>query len=207
MKKDFKLKDIIEAALFAATEPLKVVNLQRLFLAKECPEKAEVEKVLQALQANYASKPIALVKVASGYRFQVKKEFSPWVSRLWQEKPAKYSRALLETLAIIAYRQPVSRGEIEHIRGVSVSTHIMRNLEEREWVRTVGFKEVPGKPALYATTEHFLDYFNLQSVAEMPSLAELQGVDTQLTAGVSLDLATNNKNQQINTTDEKKTTD
>lgn len=207
MKKDPKLKDIVEAALFAATEPLKVVSLQRLFIANERPLTAQVEKVLQALQEDYVNKPIALVKVASGYRFQVKEEFSPWVSRLWLDKPAKYSRALLETLAIIAYRQPISRGEIEQIRGVGVSTQIMRNLEQREWVQTVGFKEVPGKPALYATTEQFLDYFNLQSVAQMPSLAELQGKDNHPRDGVSLQLATHNQNQQINRTDEKKTTD
>jgi segregation and condensation protein B len=174
---DIKIKDIIEAALFAANEPLSILEIQNLFLIEERPDKYRVKELLNELEKEYEEKSIELVKTASGYRFQVKTEFSQWVSRLWEEKPVKYSRALLETLAIIAYQQPATRGEIEGIRGVAVSTNIIRTLEEREWIRVVGHKEVPGKPALYATTRQFLDYFNLLTLADLPTLAELQELD------------------------------
>lgn len=174
---DIDLKAIIEAALFAADEPLSIHEMQQLFLEHEQPDKQDLRFVVHELQQAYADRPMELVEVASGFRFQVRQAFSPWVSRLWEEKPVRYSRALLETLAIIAYQQPVTRGEIEEIRGVAVSTNIIRTLMEREWVRVIGHKEVPGRPALYATTRQFLDYFNLKTVAELPTLSELKELD------------------------------
>jgi len=168
-----ELKCIVEAALFAASGPLTALELKALFTDGEDISKTQILAVIDELQAEYASKSIELVKAASGYRFQVKSKYSPWVTRLWQEKPVKYSRALLETLAIIAYQQPVTRGEIEEFRGVAVSSLIMRTLQERGWVRVSGHKEVPGRPALYKTTDGFLDYFNLCTLDELPSLSSL----------------------------------
>lgn len=171
------IKDILEASLFAANEPLSIKGMQCLFLLEDRPDKHAVHAAINTLQVEYAKKPIELIKTGSGYRFQVKSKYSPWVARLWDEKPVKYSRALLETLAIIAYRQPATRGEIEEIRGVAVSTSIIRTLEERQWVRVAGHKEVPGRPSLYATTQTFLDYFNLQALGDLPPLSSLQGID------------------------------
>lgn len=185
---DIKIKDIIEAALFAANESLSVPEIRNLFLIEERPDKNQVKKLLNELREEYSKKSIELVNTASGYRFQVKTEFSEWISRLWEEKPVKYSRALLETLAIIAYQQPATRGEIEEIRGVAVSTNIIRTLEEREWIRVVGHKEVPGRPALYATTRQFLDYFNLLTLADLPSLVELQKIDHLMDNALPLNL-------------------
>ncbi|MEO1889563.1 MAG: SMC-Scp complex subunit ScpB, partial [Cycloclasticus sp.] len=147
------IKDILEASLFAASEPLSIMELQGLFLLEDRPDKHRVREAINLLQAEYKAKPIELIETASGYRFQVKSEYSSWVARLWEEKPVKYSRGLLETLAIIAYQQPATRGEIEEIRGVAVSTNIIRTLEERSWIRVIGHKEVPGRPALYASTK------------------------------------------------------
>jgi segregation and condensation protein B len=169
-----RLKQIAEAILLAAGRPLTLDQLLALFEEHERPERAELREALEALEGNFADRGIELVQVASGYRIQVKDAMQPWVSRLWEEKPARYSRALLETLALIAYRQPITRGEIEEVRGVSVSTSIMKTLQEREWVRVVGHREVPGHPAMYGTTREFLDYFNLKSLDELPSLAELR---------------------------------
>jgi segregation and condensation protein B len=174
---DVEIKNILEASLFAANEPLSIKELQSLFLLEDRPDKHRVRENINQLQKEYSEKPIELVETASGYRFQVKAKYSSWVARLWEEKPVKYSRALLETLAIIAYQQPATRGEIEEIRGVAVSTNIIRTLQEREWVRVVGHKEVPGRPALYATTKEFLDYFNLQTLGDLPPLASLLDVD------------------------------
>ena len=174
---EITVKAIVEAALFAADEPLSLMDMQRLFQDSDQPDKQTLRAVICDLQQDYDDRPMELMEVASGYRFQVRQQFSPWVSRLWEEKPVRYSRALLETLAIIAYQQPVTRGEIEEIRGVAVSTNIIRVLQEREWVRAIGHKEVPGRPALYATTRQFLDYFNLKSVAELPTLADLKEFD------------------------------
>ena len=203
-----QLHEILEAALFAATEAMNLADLQNIFLDKERPAKNQIKQALVSIEKEYTKKPIELVETASGYRFQVKKEFSPWVSRIWQEKPAKYSRALLETLAVIAYQQPTTRGEIEEIRGVGVSTHIIRSLEEREWIRIVGFKEVPGKPALYATTRQFLDYFNLQKLADLPTLSELQEIGELPDGMLPLQFDTNNENKQmILLNDEKATTE
>lgn len=171
------LKDIIEAALFASARPLSLDDLGRLFEKAEAPPVEALTAALAELSAEYQSRPVQLQRVASGYRFQVGAAFSPWVSRLFEEKPVRYSRALFETLAIIAYRQPVTRGEIEDIRGVSVSSNIIRTLLEREWVNVVGHREVPGRPALYATTKEFLDYFNLQSLRDLPPLPAFSGTD------------------------------
>lgn len=173
-----KLKQIIEGVLFAAAKPLSVLQLQEVFDAEQKPSKKEIELVLASLQKDCKNRGFQLMEVASGWRMQVRQELSPWVSKLWQEKPQRYSRALLETLALIAYRQPITRGEIEDVRGVAVSTQIIRTLEEREWVKVIGYKEVPGRPAMYATTKQFLDYFNFASLQQLPSLAELKDLDS-----------------------------
>lgn len=172
-----ELKAILEAALFAAQQPLPLVKLQGLFEEGEAPEPDVLREALVELARDYSLRPLELVQVSSGWRFQVRAEYSPWVSRLFEEKPGRYSRAVLETLAIIAYRQPTTRGEIEQIRGVAVSQSVIRTLLDREWVQVVGHKEVPGRPGLYATTRHFLDYFNLQSLDQLPTLKELADLD------------------------------
>ncbi len=171
------LKQIIEAALLASGKAMSLDKLLELFDEMEQPEKKDLRAVLQELSDDYADRGIEVKEVASGWRIQVSRECAPWVSRLWEEKPGRYSRALMETLALIAYRQPITRGEIEDIRGVSVSTHIMRTLLEREWVRVVGQRDVPGKPSLYGTTREFLDYFGLKSLDELPTLAEIRDLD------------------------------
>lgn len=177
-----KIKNIVEAALLAATRPLSINELDEIFALPENhqprPSRDEIRQALDALQTEYAGRAIELKQVASGFRIQVGQGYEPWVARLWQEKPPRYSRALLETLAIIAYRQPITRGEIEEIRGVSVSANITRTLQEREWVKVVGHRDVPGKPALFGTTREFLDYFNLKSLDELPTLAELKDLDS-----------------------------
>lgn len=178
MSSEDKLKQIVEAALLAAGRPLSLDQILALFEEKEQPEKKALRDVLAVLMEEYQGRGIEVVEVGSGFRIQVVAGLSPWVSRLWAERPPKYSRALLETLALIAYRQPITRGEIEDIRGVSVSTNIIKTLTEREWVRVVGHRDVPGKPALYATTREFLDYFNLKSLNDLPSLAEIRDLDS-----------------------------
>ena len=173
-----KLQQIIEGALLAAGQPLTRERLQALFDGDESqPDKQEILAALEDIQADCMGRGYELVEVASGWRFQVRAETARWVNRLWEEKPQKYSRALLETLALIAYRQPITRGDIEEIRGVAVSSHIIKTLAEREWVRVVGHRDVPGRPALYATTRQFLDYFNLKSLDELPTLGDLQDID------------------------------
>jgi segregation and condensation protein B len=167
-----ELKAIIEAALLAAGRPLSLAELESLFGEHERPERAEIHAALADLAEDCRDRPVELRQVASGYRLQVRAAFSPWVSRLFEERVGRYSRAFLETLAIIAYRQPVTRGEIEDIRGVAVSSSIVRALQERGWIHVVGHKEVPGRPALLATTKQFLDYFNLKSLGELPPLQE-----------------------------------
>ncbi len=173
-----RLLSIIEAALLAAGRPLTLDELLALFDVTDLPERQAVRAALKALAETYQGRGIELVEVGSGFRIQVRPEFSPWISRLWAERPARYSRALMETLALIAYRQPITRGEIEEVRGVSVSSNIIKTLLERDWVRVVGHRDVPGKPALYATTKGFLDHFNLKSLAELPTLAEIRDLDT-----------------------------
>ncbi len=173
-----KLRQIIEGALLAAGQPLSRERLLLLFEGDdEVPEKDDIQAVLEDIQADCRDRGYELAEVASGWRFQVRAETAPWVNRLWEEKPQKYSRALLETLALIAYRQPITRGDIEEIRGVAVSSHIIKTLVEREWVKVVGQRDVPGRPSLYATTRHFLDYFNLKSLDELPTLSEIRDLD------------------------------
>lgn len=174
-----KIKQIIEAALLASDGPLTVANLVKLFAPGELGDDTaskEVREALKTIEAEAEERGVELKRVASGYRFQVRQELSEWVSRLWDEKPPRYTRALLETLALVAYKQPVTRGDIEQVRGVGVSQNIMRTLLEREWIKVVGYKEVPGKPALYATTKEFLDYFNLKSLSELPPLPEIRAL-------------------------------
>jgi len=178
MSEGTSLKHILEAALLAAGRPLDVDALAALFDESGAPDRAALGSALDELVADYAGRGIEVREVASGWRIQVRASYSPWVSRLWEEKPGRYSRALMETLAIIAYRQPITRGEIEDIRGVAVSTHIVKTLLEREWVRVVGQRDVPGRPSLYATTRQFLDYFGLRSLDELPTLAELKDMDS-----------------------------
>ncbi|VAX05924.1 Segregation and condensation protein B [hydrothermal vent metagenome] len=178
MSSEQKLKMIIEAALLAAGKPQSLDDLLALFDVTYLPERTAVRQAIADLAEDYAGRGIEVREVGSGFRIQVRAEFSPWISRLWAERPPRYSRALMETLALIAYRQPVTRGEIEEVRGVSVSTNIIRTLLEREWVRVVGQRDVPGKPSLYATTKEFLDYFSLKSLAELPSLAEIRDLDS-----------------------------
>ncbi|MBE5314731.1 MAG: SMC-Scp complex subunit ScpB [Xanthomonadales bacterium] len=168
------LKRILEAALLAAPQPLTVAQLTDLFGEGEAPPADDIRRALLALQDDSANRGVELIEVASGFRYQVRAEIYPHIARLWAEKPARYSRALLETLALIAYRQPITRGEIEAIRGVAVNSQIIRTLEEREWIRVVGHRDVPGKPALFGTTRAFLDYFNLKSLDQLPPLSALQ---------------------------------
>ena len=171
------LKHILEAALLAAGQPLSHAQLGALFNDEERPPVGEISKALEQLEKDCAGRGIELKKVASGYRLQVRQTLHGWVSRLWKERPQRYSRAMLETMALIAYRQPITRGEIEAVRGVSVSTNIIRTLQEREWIRVVGHRDVPGKPALFGSTRAFLDYFNLQNLDDLPSLAEIRDME------------------------------
>ncbi len=175
---DASIKNIVEAILFAANRAMTVKQIQAVFPELEQPDSKAIKAALRDIEADYQSRPIALKQLASGYRFQVKVGLSPWISRLFEEKPPRYSRALLETLSIIAYRQPVTRGEIEEIRGVSVSSNIIRTLLDREWVRIIAYKEVPGRPALYGTTKQFLDYFNLSSLEQLPTLEQIQEMES-----------------------------
>jgi len=171
------LRKIVEGAILAAAQPMTVARILELFDEEVAPEKDEILAALQDIQADNAERGFELKEVASGWRFQVREETAPWVNRLWDEKPQKYSRALLETLALIAYRQPITRGDIEEIRGVAVSSHIMKTLMERDWVKVVGHRDVPGRPSLYATTRQFLDYFNLKNLEDLPSLSEIRDLD------------------------------
>ncbi len=173
-----KAKQIIEAALLAAGRPLLIDQLLELFAEDQRPERKALRELLAEIGRDYEGRGIELVEVGSGFRIQVRAEYAPWVSRLWTERPARYSRALMETLALIAYRQPITRGEIEEVRGVAVSTNIIKALTEREWVRIVGHRDVPGRPALYGTTRNFLDYFSLKNLNELPTLSEIRDLDS-----------------------------
>lgn len=188
------IKNILEAALLAAGEPLNEERLSGLFNETERPARGQLREALQQLRDDYAARSLELREVGSGWRIQVKQEFAPWVARLWEERAPRYSRALLETLALIAYRQPITRAEIEDIRGVTIASSIMKTLQEREWIHIVGHREVPGRPALYATTREFLDYFNLRGLEELPALAELPAQDA---AHPELDLAEMLPAQQV----------
>jgi segregation and condensation protein B len=174
------LKRILEAALLASPHPLSLPQLGALFNDAEQPGPDAIAQAVEALAIDAEHRGVALVEVASGFRYQVRPDVHPWVARLWSERPSKYSRALLETLALIAYRQPITRPEIEQIRGVVVSSNIIRTLEEREWIRVVGHRDLPGRPALYGTTRTFLDYFNLRSLDALPPLADIRDLDEML---------------------------
>ena len=180
-----EIKRIMEAALFAAHQPLSLAQLQELFADVEGVGLEQLRKGLEELTRDYEERGVELIEVASGYRFQVRRDVHPFIQKLWTERQTRYSRALLETLALIAYRQPITRGEIEQIRGVAVSTNTVRTLEEREWIHVVGYRDVPGKPALYGTTRQFLDYFNLVSLDQMPPLSELRDLE-ELTPELAL---------------------
>ena len=168
------LKRIIEGALLAAGKPLDIGKMENLFEEGECPPRDQIRAALEEIEADCRGRGFELMQTASGYRFQVRQDLAEWVNRLWTEKPKRYSRAMLETLALIAYRQPLTRGDIEQVRGVAVSSDIIRTLQERDWVRVVGYRDVPGKPALYATTKSFLDYFNLKNLEQLPALGEIK---------------------------------
>lgn len=172
------LAQIVEAALLAANKPLSIQAIQQLFDDEERPSKAHIEEALSDIVSKTQDRGFELKEVASGWRFQVCQKLSPWVSRLWEERPQKYSRALLETLSLVAYRQPITRGDIESIRGVAVSSNIMRTLVDRGWVKVIGHRDVPGRPAMYATTREFLDYFNLHSLEDLPTLSEIRDLDS-----------------------------
>jgi segregation and condensation protein B len=184
---DLEMKYQFEAALLAAGRPVTTQQLAELFDERERPSLEQVLNALNSLAEDYAGRGLELLEVSSGWRIQVRSNCVDFVSRLWQERPARYSRALLETLALIAYRQPITRGEIEEIRGVAVSTNMMRTLYERNWIRVVGHREVPGRPEVLATTREFLDYFGLKSLDQLPSLAELKDIET---IGVQLEFNT-----------------
>ena len=179
---DHDLVEILEGALLAAGEPLSKKQLAQLFDELERPSMTDISNALEAVSERCEGRGFELVEVASGYRFQVRQHLSPWVSKLWVERPVRYSRALLETLSLIAYRQPITRGEIEDIRGVAVSSNIMKSLLERDWVKVVGHRDVPGKPAMYATTREFLDYFNLKTLDQLPPLADVKDLETMTSA-------------------------
>ncbi|WP_339615507.1 SMC-Scp complex subunit ScpB [uncultured Gilvimarinus sp.] len=184
-----QLQAIIEGALMASSEPLTIKRLMSLFEEDgDAPDTAAFSEALTAIGEACENRGFELKEVASGWRIQVREELAPWINRLWEEKPQKYSRASLETLALIAYRQPITRGDIEEIRGVAVSSHIIKTLLEREWVKVVGQRDVPGRPSLYATTRGFLDYFNLKSLDELPTLSEIRDLD-ELNAELDLGAA------------------
>jgi len=174
---DNKVKMIVEGLLLAAGRPLTLDNIALVFNEKERPDSKELKAVMHVISEECNDRGFELKEVASGYRFQVKQELSGWIAKLWEEKSPRYTRALLETLALIVYRQPITRGDIEEIRGVGVSPNIIRTLLDREWVRVVGHRDVPGRPAMFATTKRFLDYFNLKSLQELPPLSEIKDLD------------------------------
>ena len=175
-----KIKNIIEAVLMVSTHPLNISQLLNIFEQEQSlqPERNDLRAAIEQLQQDYQGRGIELVEVASGFRFQANNEYAAWVNHLFDERPPRYSRALMETLAIIAYRQPITRAEIEDIRGVSVSGTIIKTLQERDWIKVVGHRDVPGKPELLATTKMFLDYFNLKKLSDLPALADIKDFDS-----------------------------
>ena len=191
-----ELKKIVEGAVLASSKPISYERILGLFDEEAKPNKSELVDAFKSLQEDYQDRGIELQEVATGLRFQVSQKVTTWVSRLQEERPQKYSRALLETIAIIAYRQPVTRGGIEDVRGVAVSTHIIKTLQEREWVRVVGHLDVPGRPALYATTRQFLDYFNLKNLNELPPLSDIKDLE-QLNGELDLDEDTQQKLEEM----------
>lgn len=195
------LKQIIEAAVFAAIDPLDMEKLKSLVNKNA----NEVKELIQEIQQDYAERGVELVKVASGYRFQAKQELAKWLKPLYEKNPPRYSRALFETLALIAYRQPITRGEIEEVRGVAVSTKIMKTLQEREWIKAAGHRDVPGKPVLFVTTKSFLDYFNLAALADLPPLSEImdfEKVEEKLSEQLSLTVNFESVSEEESTNEE-----
>ncbi|WP_053148101.1 SMC-Scp complex subunit ScpB [Pseudomonas sp. P97.38] len=174
-----ELAPLLEAFLLASGKPQSMERLFELFEEGERPEPAVFKKALALLGKSCEGRAFELKEVASGYRLQIREKFAPWVGRLWEERPQRYSRAMLETMALIAYRQPITRGEIEDVRGVAVNSHIVKTLLEREWIRVVGYRDVPGKPAMFATTKAFLDHFNLKNLDDLPPLAELREIEPE----------------------------
>ncbi len=172
-----KIAKIIEAVLLANAKPMSLDQLLEIFDEQDRPARSVLKEVLAMVSASCEDRGFELQHIASGYRFQVRQEYAHWVGKLWDEKPSRYSRALLETLALIAYRQPITRGDIEDIRGVAVSSNIIRTLVDREWIRVVGHKDVPGRPAMYATTRGFLDYFNMVSLDQLPPLSDIRDIE------------------------------
>lgn len=196
---DLQLDKILEAALMVAGRPLTVSQLQKLFDEETQPETSIIKSALKTIQEKFADSGIELKELASGYQFQAKEELKYWLAKLWEERPPRYSRAFLETLALIAYRQPVTRAEVEEIRGVTASSHIIKTLIERDWIKIVGFKDIPGKPALYGTTKTFLDHFNLKSLDELPTLSELKDLEKleeQLNVQLELTPDVNSTNEE-----------
>lgn len=183
---EISLENIVEATLFVAGKPMTAAQLREVFEENERPDAAQIIDAIEVLKVRYESTGLELVQVASGYRFQVRQRLSDWIARLSEERPQRYSRALLETLALITYRQPITRGEIEEIRGVAVSSNIVKTLLERQWIRVVGHRDVPGRPSMYATTRQFLDYFNLKSLDQLPPLAEVRDFES-LTSELGFD--------------------
>jgi len=167
---------IIEALLFSSSRPLSEKEILSAFDLSSPPSSSEIKQALKSIEEKYSENSIELVKVASGYRLRIRQEYSSWVAKLWEAKPQKYSRALLETLALIAYKQPITRGEIEEVRGVSVSSQIIRTLLDRSWIKVVGHRDVPGRPALFSTTKDFLDDLNLSKLSDLPELPEIQNI-------------------------------
>ncbi|MCL1126950.1 SMC-Scp complex subunit ScpB [Shewanella surugensis] len=172
-----QLKQLIEASLFVLAKPMTIKALKETVLSQLTVSRDTIQAAIEQLQADYEGRGVQLVKVAGGYRFQTLTELSPLLQPLWQEKPPKYSRATLETIAVIAYRQPVTRGDIERVRGVAVSSHIIKTLQDRNWIKAVGHKEVPGRPTLYATTTDFLGYFGLESITALPLLTDRESLE------------------------------
>ena len=167
---------IIEALLFSSSRPLSEKEILSAFDQRNPPTSSEIKEALKSIEEKYSENSIELVKIASGYRLRIRQEYSSWVAKLWEAKPQKYSRALLETLALIAYKQPITRGEIEEVRGVSVSSQIIRTLLDRSWIKVVGHRDVPGRPALFSTTKDFLDDLNLSKLSDLPELPEIQNI-------------------------------
>jgi segregation and condensation protein B len=174
---DNKVKMVVEGLLLASGRPLTIANIANVFEEKERPDSKELRLIMDVISEECDDRGFELKEVASGYRFQVKQELSEWIGKLWEEKPPRYTRALLEILSLIAYKQPITRGDIEEVRGVSVSPNIIRTLIDREWVRVVGHRDVPGRPAMFATTKQFLDYFNLKSLQDLPPLSEIKELE------------------------------
>jgi len=201
-----ELKKVVEAALLAADHPMSINKIKKLFEDQVVPKTADIKKAIHDLTEDCEGRGVELREVASGFRYQVRQEQAQLVAKLWDERPPRYTKALLETLSLIAYRQPVTRGEIEDVRGVSVSSNIIHSLIERNWIKVIGHKEVPGRPGLYATTPEFLDYFNLKTLDELPSLEEIsdfEKVSPELAlVGVGKDdQSTSNDEDKVDTED------